>query len=175
MADEINTNKDSGQDGQENTENVTFATFLETADPTVKAAYEQHAAGLLNTVKATRDERDEFKKQLKELLPEVEKGSKAEKTLTEFAAKLEIAERRAAFIEESIKPGVSCRNPKAAYALAVSLDAFDKRGNPDWVAIKAEAPELFGKFVPNARSGEGTDEPPNLNDINAQIRRKAGR
>lgn len=154
-------------------ENETFESLME-KDPKIKAAYEQHAAGLLNTVKATREERDSLKDQLKVLLPKAEKGSELEKSLTEFSGKLEAAERRATFFEESAKPGIDCRNPKAAYALATTLEAFDKKGNPDWSTLKAEAPELFGKVTPPAHGGSGANIPIDANTINDSIRRAAG-
>jgi hypothetical protein len=69
--------------------NETFEAWLEKAEPTVKALYEQHTEGLRNTVRATRDERDNLAKQIKELLPKAEKGSELEKTLIDFSEKLE--------------------------------------------------------------------------------------
>lgn len=150
----------------------TFEALID-KDPKMKAMYEQHAAGLLNTVKATRDERDGLKGQVKELLAKADKGSELESSLTETLKKLEATERRANFAEEAIKPGIECRNIKAAYALAVSLDAFDKRGNPDWTVLKKDAPELFGKPTPDAHGGHG--DVPETHDINAMIRHAAGR
>ena len=175
MADE---NKNEGkvpneQEG-DNEAPASFEAILE-KDPNLKELYEQHTAGLLNTVKATREERDGLKNQVKELLTKSEKGSENEKALTETLLKLEATERRAAFVEEAVKPGIDCRNPKAAYAYAVTVDAFDKRGNPDWSLLKKEVPELFGKQTPPARGGSGTDSPPETNDINSMIRRAAGR
>ena len=175
MADE---NKNEGkvpneQEG-DNEAPASFEAILE-KDPKIKELYEQHTAGLLNTVKATREERDGLKNQVKELLTKSEKGSENEKALTETLLKLEATERRAAFVEEAVKPGIDCRNPKAAYAYAVTVDAFDKRGNPDWSLLKKEVPELFGKQTPPARGGSGTDSPPETNDINSMIRRAAGR
>ena len=162
------------QDDGNNTQPASFEAILE-KDPKIKELYEQHTAALLNTVKATREERDSLKNQVKELLTKSEKGSENEKTLTETLAKLEATERRATFVEEAVKPGIDCRNPKAAYAYAVNVDAFDKRGNPDWTLLKKEVPELFGKQTPPAHGGSGTDSPPEVNDINSMIRRAAGR
>ena len=174
MADE-NKNEVPNQQGEQNVEQpATFESILE-KDPKIKELYEQHTAGLLNTVKATRDERDGLKSQVKDLLAKSEKGSENEKALTETLLKLEATERRAAFVEEAVKPGIDCRNPKAAYAYAVTVDAFDKRGQPDWALLKREAPELFGKSTPPAHGGSGTETPPQANDINSQIRRAAGR
>lgn len=141
----------------------------------VKALYQSHVTGLQNTVKATRDERDALSKQIKDLLPKAEKGSEMEKSLTEFGAKLEAAERRAAFAEEAGKPEIGCRNPKAAYALAMADNLFDRRGNPDWSAIKSAAPELFGKAGTTGHAGNGTDENPPKADMNDFILRAAGR
>ena len=174
MPDE-NANQATNQQGDENNEQpASFEAILE-KDPKIKELYEQHTASLLNTVKATREERDGLKSQVKDLLAKSEKGSENEKALSETLAKLEATERRATFVEEAVKPGIDCRNPKAAYALAVTVEAFDKRGNPDWALLKKEAPELFGKSSPPAHGGSGTETPPQANDINSMIRRAAGR
>lgn len=174
MPDE-NANQATNQQGDENNEQpASFEAILE-KDPKIKELYEQHTASLLNTVKATREERDGLKSQVKDLLAKSEKGSENEKALSETLAKLEATERRATFVEEAVKPGIDCRNPKAAFALAVTIDAFDKKGNPDWALLKKEAPELFGKSSPPAHGGSGTDAPPQANDINSMIRRAAGR
>lgn len=153
-----------------------FEKFLEAQPEAIKGLYAQHTAGLQNTVKATRDERDALSKQLKELLPKVEKGSDAEKTLLEFQTKLEQAERRATFVEEAIKPEIGCRNPKAAYALAVADSLFNRHGGADWAAIKAAAPELFGQPSVPGNAGAGTGEPPTTKgNMNELILRAAGR
>jgi hypothetical protein len=154
---------------------ASFEAWIEKQDESTKELYENHISGLKNTVKTTRQERDDLAKQVREILPKAEKGSEFEKNLTETLAKLEATERRATFVEEAVKPGIDCRNPKAAFALAVTIDAFDKRGNPDWALLKREAPELFGKLTPPAHGGSGTDAPPQANDINSMIRRAAGR
>ncbi len=170
----------------QNTENMTepiepqeieFEGWLDTQDELVRDAYKKHLNGLLNTVKTTRSERDELNRQLKELLPKAEKGSEAEKLLTEFSTKLEQAEQRAAFAEEAIKPEIGCSNPKAAYALAVAEKLFDSRGRPDWISIKEAAPELFQKpLTQKTNAGNGTGaEPSNKIDMNTFIRQSAGR
>lgn len=149
--------------------------WLEAQPEDVKSLYEQHTSGLKNTVSATRKERDELAKQVKDLAKNAEKGSDLEKSLTDISAKLEAAERRAAFYEDAGKPGIDCRNPKAAYALAQADGLFDRHGAPDWAAIKAAAPELFGKPTPPGNAGAGTGAPPVTQDMNAFIRRMAGR
>ena len=174
MADENKNEVPNQQDGKSEEAPASFEAILE-KDPKIKELYEQHTASLLNTVKATREERDGLKSQVKDLLAKSEKGSENEKALSETLAKLEATERRATFVEEAVKPGIDCRNPKAAFALAVTIDAFDKRGNPDWALLKKEAPELFGKSSPPAHGGSGADALPQANDINSMIRRAAGR
>ena len=144
--------------------------FMAKQPEEVKALYATHTTGLQNTVKATRQERDDLAKQTKELLTKVEKGSEAEKALTDTLAKLEASERRAAFLEEATRPEIGCRNPKAAYALAQAEQLFDRRGAPAWADIKAAAPELFGApAAPPANAGTGTGTPPasgkNMNDF----------
>jgi len=143
----------------------------------VKALYTEHHTGLQNSVKATRDERDDLAKQIKDLLPKAEKGSELEKSLTEALGKLDQADKRANFAEQAIKPEIGCRNVKAAFALATASDLFKKNGDPDWDALKKDAPELFGAVIPEGNGGSGTDEddmkPENVNaNFNAQLRRK---
>jgi hypothetical protein len=154
---------------------ASFEAWMEKQDESTRALYENHINGLKTTVKTTRQERDDLAKQVREILPKAEKGSEFEKNLTETLLKLEATERRATFVEEAVKPGIDCRNPKAAYAYAVTVDAFDKKGNPDWELLKREVPELFGRSSPPAHGGSGTESPPQANDINSMIRRAAGR
>ena len=168
-------NKGAGDNNQQ-AAGETFEAWLEKADPTVKTLYEQHTAGLRNTVKATRDERDALTKQVKDLLGKSEKGSQAEKDLTAALAKMETAEKRATFAEDAVRPEIGCSNPKLAYILAVDGDLFDRKGNPDWAAIKTAAPELFRKAnIPNGDAGNGTNQPNGKADMNQVLRGALGR
>lgn len=177
MAENQNNQQNNQQDNQQQASEkpASFETWLEKQPDDVKSLYQSHVTGLQNTVKATRDERDALKQQIKDLLPKAEKGSELEKSLTDFSTKLEVAERRATFVEEAIKPEIGCRNPKAAYAIAFADNLFDRRGNPDWTAIKAAAPELFGSPSVNGNAGAGTNQQPPKGGMNEFIRRAAGR
>jgi len=135
-----------------------FDEWLAGADEPTKTMISHRFTALENTVRATRDERDAFKVQIKDLLPKAEKGSDLEKSLNEITGKLDAAEKRAAFAEEATRPEVNCSNPKAAYLVAVADGHFDKKGNPDWAAIKAAAPELFRTPSANAAAGAGTQQ-----------------
>ena len=154
---------------------ASFEVWIGEQPDEIKALYTAHTTGLQNTVKATRQERDDLAKQIRDLLPKAEKGSELERNLTELGSKLEQAERRAAFVEDAIKPEIGCRNPKAAYALALADNLFDRKGMPDWNAIKAAAPELFGAPTVNANAGTGTQNQPTKTGMNEFIRRAAGR
>jgi hypothetical protein len=155
---------------------ASFDEWMATQDEPVKKLITTRFTALESTVRATRDERDEIKKQLKDLLPKVEKGSELEKSLVDMSAKFEQAERRAAFLEDAMRPEIQCRNPRAAWTLANTLNLFDKRDRPDWQAIKAEAPELFGVISANANAGAGTGKPvPASKNMNNFIRAAAGR
>lgn len=155
---------------------ASFEEFLETQDEGIKALYNSHSEALLNTVRATRTERDDFAKQVKTLAKQQAEGSDAKRQLEELGAQLEKSERRATFLEEASKPEISCRNAKAAWLLADAGNLFTKHGQSDWQAIKAEAPELFGAPTANANAGNGTGTPPaskkNMNDF---IRKASGR
>ena len=153
-----------------------FEVWLEGQEAKVKELYNAHSEALLNTVRATRKERDDFAKQIKELAKGQAEGSETRKQLDEMSVRLETSERRAAFLEESLKPEIQCRNAKAAWIVAQADNLFDRKGNPDWAAIKNEAPELFGAATAQANAGTGTATPPpaskNMNDF---IRTAAGR
>jgi hypothetical protein len=145
-------------------------------DETVKTLITGRFQALENTVKSTRDERDDFKKQLKDLSKKAADGSELKQQLDTMTAQLEKTERRAAFMEEAIKPEIQCRNARAAWLLAIAEDLFSKNGSPDWAAIKREAPELFGVPTANANAGANTQSPPpKQSDMNAFIRSRAGR
>lgn len=149
--------------------------WLNTQPEEIKTLYNGHITGLKNTVQATRQERDDFAKQVKELAAKADKGSDLEKSLTDLTARLEASERRAAFLEDAAKPEIGCRNPKAAYALAQAENLFSRNGAPDWNAIKAAAPELFGAPAVQGNAGSGTQQPPQKVNMNDVIRRAAGR
>lgn len=146
-----------GNGQADGTTNETFDAFMAKQPENVRKLYDGHITGLKNTVDATRKERDDFSKQIKDLLPKVEKGSEAEKTILDLQAKQLVSDKRANFMDEAIKPEIGCSNLKAAWALAVADDLFDKRGNPDWAALKLAAPELFrGKKSPDGDGGNGS-------------------
>ena len=155
---------------------ATFEEFLEAQPEQVKALYTSHSEALMNTVRATRTERDDFAKQIKSLSKGMAEGTEAKKQLDQLSSQLEKTERRAAFLEQAMQPEVQCRNARAAFLLAEAESLFDKKGNPDWAAIRREAPELFGLPTANANAGTGTGSPPapqkNMNDY---IRRASGR
>lgn len=153
-----------------------FDSWLEGQDEPIKELVAARFQTLENTVKATRDERDGLSKQIRGLAKKADEGSEIRRSLEEASAKLEETERRADFLEQAIKPEVQCRNPRAAWVIAQNEGHFDKAGRPNWDAIKAEAPELFGVVSANANAGNGTGTPPpKTQDMNAFIRAAAGR
>jgi hypothetical protein len=168
-----------GQQGAGQSSGATFESwdaFLGAQPEDVKALYTTHVTGLQNAVKATRQERDDFAKQVKDLLPKAEKGSELEKSLLDFTSKLEVAERRAIFAEEAARPEIGCTNPKLAWTLAQSEGLFDRKGAPDWEAIKGAAPELFRKPGAAGNAGAGTGGSGNGKlDMNQMLRNAAGR
>lgn len=132
---------------------------------------------LLNTVNATREERDALASELREAASKAEKGSELKTKLTEQADKLDAANKRADFFEEAVVQ--KCNNPRLAWALAKQEDYFLKTGLPDWKTIKEKAPELFnvvkkptGKAGAGAGTGNGND---NGMTINSWIRQQAGK
>jgi hypothetical protein len=153
-----------------------FEAWLDTQDEPIKALVSKRFETLEHTVRATREERDGFSKQIKALAKGQAEGSDAKKQLEEMGAQLEKTEKRAAFLEDAMKPEIQCRNARAAWLIAEASDLFDKKGLPDWAAIKREAPELFGQTVAHANAGQGTQQPPSPHqNMNSFIRKAAGR
>lgn len=176
-----NQNTDTNNTQNTNTQQAAGATppsfdeWLAGADEPVKALINTRFTALENTVKATREERDAITKQLKEILPKAEKGSETEKALNDALGKLEAATKRANFLAEAVKPEIQCKNPAAAYAIALAEDLFTKSGSTDWQRLKASAPELFGIVIPPSDGGNGTGSHLQDKDMNTAIRRMAGR
>lgn len=133
-------------------------------------------AKMQTALKDAQADAAKFRFQIKELLPKAEKGSELEKSIAEINSKLEASEKRALFLEQVIDPAVQCRNPKAAWLLAEAGEFFDRKGNPDFTALRAAAPELFGLPTARANAGNGTQAPPNPSQsMNAFIRKSVGR
>lgn len=156
----------------------TFDDFLATVGEPERELYDSHVAGLKSALDKEREEASNLAKTLRELKPKAKKGSELEEELSKTLSKLEEAEkqyqetqRRAAFLEEAIKPAVGCKNPKAAYALAKAEDLFDKDGSPKWGDIRETAPEIFGEATVTKAGARGKTTG---DDINAEIRRSAG-
>lgn len=142
-----------------------------------KVLYEQHTAGLKNTVQATRQERDDLQKSLREITTALGKDpAAAAKLLDEMSTQLELATRRAEFVEQAVRPEIGCTNPGAAFAIAQAQGLFDARGNLNWDTLRAAVPELFRKPAPPAgNAGVGTGvAPPGKRSMDDIIRAKMG-
>ncbi len=154
----------------------TFETWLQGQDDATRQLIEGHTQGLRTALQSERQQRSDLARQLRELAPQAEKGSKLEQQLTQIQSQVEAAERRAQFVEEAIRPEVGCSNPRAAFLVAQAENLFDGRGNPNWEAIKVAAPELFRPKVPASNAGNGTQgTPPQTANMNDFIRRATGR
>lgn len=168
-------NKSNNDPGAGKSSYGTFEEFITKQPEDVRKLYESHTTGLRNTIQATREERDNLSKQIKDLLPKAEKGSELANQLTNLQKQLETSDRRANFAEEAIKPEIGCSNIKAAFALAVAEDLFDKHGLPSWDAIKKTAPELFKKSnIPDGNGGEGGEGGVETKNMDGFIRKRAG-
>jgi hypothetical protein len=178
----VTPNENSGQEQGETPE---FTAWLEAQPDQVKTLVGGKIQRLHDDLHTTRqrnrefsEQNKQFSEQLKALLPKAEKGSELEQALGETSKRLEQAERRAAFAEEASKPEIGCSNPRAAFLVAEAEGLFTKRGDPDWAAIKASAPELFGRKTPTppGHAGNGNQAPPTpAAGMNAYIRQAAGR
>lgn len=138
-------------------DNVTFEAWLEGQSDEVKNRFKEGTQGLQNALNSERNNTKGLSKQLKDLQAKADKDSDLAKQLTEMQEKLTESERHSAFVDGASAAG--CNNVKAAYKLAKGdPDLWKRDGSPDWEAIKAEAPELFGKKNPNGNAGNGTND-----------------
>lgn len=155
----------------------TWDAFLETLPPAIKDLHAAHEAGLRNAVQATRQERDALKARLDAVIQGLDGKEPAavRQELQEMRSGLETANARADFFEMAAKPEVGCRNAKLAWMVAKAENLFDRKGNPDWAAIRQSAPELFGPALPSGNAGSGAGSPTqgkqSMDDI---IRQRAG-
>ena len=155
---------------------LTFDGWLNGQDETVKALVEQRFEALQNTVKATRTEREDLAKQLRDATKKLEEGSDARLALEGLSEQLELEQRRAAFYEDAARPELGCTNPKLAYLGAQEISAIDGKGRVSWDAIKTAFPELFRAPHVSANAGDGTGrQPPAARSMNDFIRRSTGR
>jgi hypothetical protein len=145
-----------------------YETWVEKQDETVKEGINKHYEGLLNSVKATREERDSLSKELKKLSKEVEVNSEAGKLIGELQDKLSASERKANFLEQAARVG--CKKPTVAFALANAENLYTEKGEPDWEKIKETVPELFTVQSIKSDAGSGTNQKPEAN-FNAEIRK----
>ena len=170
---------DGGQtEGQGQGTPQTWDAFVETLPVEMRALYDQSVTGLRNTVQATRQERDALRARVDALVGALDgkEPTAVKQQLTELQMELATANQRAAFYEDAGRAEIGCRNPKLAFMVAQAEQLFDRRGNPDWQAIRAAAPELFGPVVPQGNAGAGTGSPPaTKQSINDYIRQAAGR
>ncbi len=153
----------------------TFETWYAGLDATTKGLVDNNTHGLKTALEAERNERKTLAGQIANLQKSAEKGSDLEKQLTDLQNTLTATERRAAFVEDAIRPEIGCVNVKAAYALAVADDLFDRQGRPDWNALKQAAPELFRKPGPGSADGGAGQGQRQSVGMNEMIRRAAGR
>lgn len=155
---------------------LTFDSWVAEQSDEVKALLDGHTKGLKSALESERAQRSDLAKQVRDLAAKAEKGSEMEKTLTDLQGKLEAEQKRVAFLEDAGRPEIGCSNPKAAYLIAQADGLFDRHGQPDWAAIKAAAPELFGRRMPQVNAGAGTGSPPQpAPSMNEFIRRMAGK
>jgi septal ring factor EnvC (AmiA/AmiB activator) len=172
------TPQDAAQQSTQPTEQAPtfeFDAWFGKLPPHEQEGLENHTAALKSALENERQQRKQFSKELRDLTQKAEKGSEAEKTLGEMSTRLEQAEQRAAFYEEAGRPEIGCSNPRAAFLVASAEGLFTKRGDPDWPAIKAAMPELFGRKPIPGNAGTGNGSPPATPSMNDYIRSATGR
>lgn len=152
-----------------------FDTWIAAQPEPVKAAIESHTKGLKSALEGERNGRKQLETQLREMAGKAEKGSETQAQLTQLADTVKGETARADFYEAAHAAGVT--NLKLAYLVATADQLFDRKGSPDFAALKASYPELFAgaKRPPAGDAGAGTNKPPTGQSMNDAIRRASGR
>lgn len=171
----------AGGDGQQQQEGVTFETWIATQPEAIQTLYQQDIRGLRTALQSEREQRGSLERQLREVTDQLDKGSKAREQLEAITAELESERTRADFFEEAARAGVA--DLRLAW-LAVQDnrdELLDKKGNVNFEKLRGTHPSLFDpkKAAPvppgHAGSGAGQSGGPPQKDMNAFIRRSAGR
>ena len=178
-ADEGEGEGDQEQDGQQQEQEgdvLEWDTFHKALPEEAQKLIASREGGLKTALKTERDARGKVEKDLKDVAGKLEKDSDAQKEVLKLADDVAAGAEKADFYEEAHEEGVS--NLRLAYVVAKQDELINKRGKIDWKTLKESYPELFGKKkVPDGGAGEGTGgrRPGEKVDMNALIRRKAGR
>lgn len=140
-----------------------------------KRLVDGNTASLKSALKTERTDRQKVERDLRDAAAKLEKGSEAEKSLTEAADAAARANQRADFYEEASKPEHRVANAKALYTLATANGHIDEKGRIDWTTLKADYPQLFTQEAPKPKAagnaGSGTSkEIKSKTDMNSFIR-----
>ena len=171
-----NVNNQQGGDGQGSGTPPTFDDWLKGQDDTVKGLIDSHISGLQSALKSERETRKDLEKQVRDLAGKAEKGSEAEKQLTELADKLSATDKRVTAYESLSAAG--CSNLKLAWLAASESGLIDGQGNVSMEKLKSQFPELFKTATsqPKGNAGSGAGQTGSGgNTMNDWIRRQAGR
>lgn len=155
---------------------IEWDTFHDSLPEEAQKLLSDRESGLKTALKAERDARKDAEKDLRDVAGKLEKDSDAQKEVLKLADEVALGNAKADFYEEAHEEGVS--NLKLAYVVAREDGLIDKRGKINFDKMKESYPELFGKKkVPPGGAGEGTGgkQPGEKVDMNALIRKKAGR
>lgn len=162
------------KEGEQKPQPVDFNQWLESQPQEVRSVIDEGIKNLKTALRSEREARKELEAKIRELSAKAEKGSELEQELTKTADYLKELQAKTEFYEQAQKEGVA--NLKLAYLLVQSEQLYDRKGNPDFVTLKEQYPELFrGTKVPPASPGAGSKPEPKRIDMNQIIRSKAGR
>ncbi|OQY95342.1 MAG: hypothetical protein B6D39_00150 [Anaerolineae bacterium UTCFX2] len=167
-----NDSKDGKSDQKSS---LSYEAWVKDQPEEIKTMLSGWERGLKTALDGERDARKGLEKQVRDLAGKAEKGSEAEKQLTQLADQITESDRRSDFYEAAHAAGVT--NLKLAYLVALHDDLFDKRGMVNFETMKGFYPELFGgQKLPKGNAGDGTGtSPTGKNSMNDYIRAAAGR
>lgn len=169
--DETVTDQAEAQPAQE----LTWDSWLEQQDETVKSLLDSHTKGLKSALESERTGRKDLARRVAELSQQAETGTELRTQLDKLTGDLDSMNARQSFYEQA--HGMRVVDLKSAFVLARESGLVNNQGQTDWKAFQEQHPYMFERAqVPRANAGSGTSTPPPAQpaDMNELIRRKAG-
>jgi len=178
-ADEKKTDANTEDEKEEKTSDEKpqdFPTWLLHQDPPAQELYEKHTGGLKKALDSERETRRTLEKELRDAAASAEDGSEAKQKLEEAAATAEKANAQVDFLEAAHTAGVA--DLRLAWVAVQDDDSLrDRSGKADFAQLKEKHPALFAdaKKLPAGNAGAGASQDAPKPDVNANLRKAAGR
>jgi len=171
----VSVNDPTGEADGAGTEPLVYDSWLGEQPDNIKEMLSGWEGGLKTALQSERSRAKDLEKQVRDASKKLDEGSDARAQLEALADNLAAAKQESAFFEAAHAAGAN--NIKLLFIAAKQDDVIRSDGSSDFVQLKSVYPQLFGStaVLPRGNAGDGTDPPQGKKDMNAFIRKSAGR